>query len=55
METIASRYPRLKPELLVPEMLAAAMLETTAAPREAPNSWKVLTIPEATPAFSGST
>jgi hypothetical protein len=30
-------------------MLAAAMLETTAAPSEAPNSWKVLTMPETSP------
>lgn len=47
--------PRENPAAPEPAMLVAAMLETTAAPREAPNSWKVLTIPEATPASCGST
>ena len=42
--------PRVNPTSLVPAMLAAAMLDTAAAPIAAPNSWKVLTIPDASPA-----
>ena len=42
--------PRLKPVLTVPARLAAAMLDTIATPSAAPNSWKVLRIPDASPA-----
>ena len=53
--TAAVMNPRENPAELVPARLVAAMLETTAAPRAAPNSWKVLTIPEARPASCGAT
>jgi hypothetical protein len=49
--TAAVKNPRENPAELVPARLVAALLETTAAP----NSWKVLTIPEARPASCGAT
>ena len=51
--TAASTKPFAKPVSVSPTRLAAATLDTTAAPMEAPNSWKVLTMPEAMPASCG--
>jgi hypothetical protein len=53
--TAATVNPLVKPFNVLPVRLAAATLDTTAAPMEAPNSWKVLTMPEAIPASWGAT
>src|SRR6187402_1986935 len=51
----ATTNASVKPLVTVPVRLAAATLENTGAPMEAPNSWKVLTMPEARPDSSGAT
>lgn len=52
---VATRNASSNPDAVVVLVRLAAALETAAAPAEAPNSWKVLTIPEVTPASCGAT
>lgn len=48
----ATSSAAVNPSGVPPARLTAATLDITAAPVDAPNSWKVLTIPDATPASS---
>jgi len=51
--TAATMKPFVNPVSVSPTRLTTATLDTTAAPMDAPNSWNVLTMPEAMPASWG--
>lgn len=47
---LATMRAAVKPFVVPPARLTAATLDITAAPTDAPNSWNVLTMPDAMPA-----